>query len=63
MTCQHQHLPLMTIEGGFRESILAIMIAHSLSMRDFDRHFARSGFPKDVERHGSIGEIDVGRPS
>jgi hypothetical protein len=53
----------MTIEGGFRESILAIMIAHSLSMRDFDRHFARSGFPKDVERHGSIGEIDVGRPS
>jgi|TARA_X000000950_G_scaffold38732_1_gene41422 hypothetical protein len=51
------------IGGGFHESIVATMIAHSLSMRDFGHHFARSGFPNDVEWHGSIVEIDAGRPS
>jgi hypothetical protein len=54
---------LRLIEGRSRESIVATMIAHSLSTRDCGHHFARSGFPNDVEWHGSIGEIDAGRPS
>ena len=63
LTYLHQCLRLTMIGGGFHESIVATMIAHSLSTRDFGHHFARSGFPNDVEWHGSIGEIDAGRPS
>ena len=55
--------PMSAIGGGFHESIVAIMIALSLSKRDFGHHVARSGFSNDFGWYGSIGETDAGRRS